>query len=149
MHLDCSKLCGSSIKKNIETSHPPLISAPCTSDRIRATITGCRDTEYRCLYLAAGEVPAPVSQSDAPTAVSFLPLQGCSPPALLQRQCLHGKSTTADSVLVILFFTNRRWLSLQFAQQLIVPLWVVWVDSDRTGYQTPPGPNIHLRAYRV
>lgn len=83
---------GPPLKKYWDVSPPTDFS---TSDRTRATITGCRDTEYRCLYLAAGEVPAPVSQSDAPTAVSFLPLQGCSPPALLQRQCLHGKSTTA------------------------------------------------------
>lgn len=36
--------------------------------------------------------------------------------------CMENPPLLSDSVLVILFFTNRRWLSLQFAQQLIVPL---------------------------
>lgn len=76
---------------------PPLISAACTSNGIRAAIARRRDTEHRCLHLAAGEVPAPARQSDAPAAVSLLPVQGGSPPAPLQRQCLHSKSTAAVS----------------------------------------------------
>lgn len=150
MHLDCSKLRGSSIKKILRRLAPHWFQHPVhpTGPGPQSLAAEIQSTDV-CTWLQERCQPqwarVMLPQQFLSCHCRAVPLLPCCRGST----CMENPPLLSDSVLVILFFTNRRWLSLQFAQQLIVPLWVVWVDSDRTGYQTPPGPNIHLRAYRV